>query len=392
MNAVGPRRPRFSIVLPTHNRADVLPFAIRSALWQTMPDFELLIAGDGCTDGTRDVVAAFDDPRIRWFDLPKAPGVGYANRNAVLRDARGVNIAYLAHDDIWFPDHLERLGSLLDRPHTEFAYTRGIGVDIHGRMLPYWYNLGVPRHQDGLWRGDSAITMATVGHSRECLDKYGYWDETMRFGADVVMWHRIVMGGRFKNLSFDPNPTSLHFVARWRDTTAHRVKSWVGGWLLDGFIDENLPAMLRLRALPDRTQQEAAWLRLARDPGEEVRGIREGVVQLSDTMLWRSRTQPQLAGLRFGLTLGSLLDRSVGAAMWVASPWRRRWYGNLQGKTRALQLAGVAGRAPDPFVAKSGTLEHGSDTHDDSTGANHRALVTGRDTSRGAPRPTDGNP
>ena len=333
----------------------------------------------------------FDDPRIRWFDLPKAPGIGYANRNAVLREARGSNIAYLAHDDIWFPDHLERLGWLLDRPHTEFAYTRGIGVDIHGRMLPYWYNLGVPRHQDGLWRGDSAITMTTVGHSRECLDKYGYWDETMRFSADLVMWHRIVMGGRFKNLAFDSNPTSLHFVARWRNTTAHRVKSWVDGWLLDGFIDENLPGVLRLRAHPDRTQQEAAWLRLARDPAEDVRAIREGVVQLSDTMLWRSRTLPQLAGLRFGLLLGSLFDRCVGAAMWVASPRRRRLLRKPAG-----QNAGAPARRSSRHGSRSDSLrmaglEHERDIFDGSSGPNHRGLVTGQDAGRSAPRPTDGH-
>ena len=133
--------PLVTILLPTHNRADVLGYAIQSVLWQTERNFELLIVGDGCTDNTPDVVATFPDPRIRWFDLSKAPGSGYANRNIALRQARGRYVAYAQHDDIMFPDHVESLIATINASGADWAYSRPLWVMPDGVVLPLSVNL-----------------------------------------------------------------------------------------------------------------------------------------------------------------------------------------------------------------------------------------------------------
>jgi hypothetical protein len=325
--------PRFSIVLPTHNRADVLPFAIRSALWQTEPDFELLVVGDGCTDRTPDVVRAIQDPRIRWLDLPKADGVGYAHRNVALRQAQGRFIAYLAHDDIWFPDHLSRLGECLENSTVDFAYSRGLAVATDGIITPYWCNLAIPSHRSALRSGGSAITMCTVAHTKQCLDKFGYWDETLARSADKEMWRRILEGGRFERFAFLAEPTTLHFVAAWRKTPVLAVQESASRILLKGVLRTTSPAALRLPSPPGMTQQQAAWEYLAAAPAERVARLREAVVQVQDAVMWRSKTSVGLLGLGLGLVLGAALERVARAGLWLASPGRRRSLRELRRRT-----------------------------------------------------------
>jgi glycosyltransferase involved in cell wall biosynthesis len=60
--------PRFSILVPTKNRSEILGGAIDSALAQSFRDFEIILSdNDDSESATRDVVARYDDPRIRYF-------------------------------------------------------------------------------------------------------------------------------------------------------------------------------------------------------------------------------------------------------------------------------------------------------------------------------------
>jgi glycosyltransferase involved in cell wall biosynthesis len=100
-------QPLVSIIIATYNRANVLRYAIESVRWQTWTDWELLVIGDACTDDTESVVGGFKDTRISFFNLPGNAGDQSGPNNEGFQRSRGRFVAYLNHDDLWFPDHLE---------------------------------------------------------------------------------------------------------------------------------------------------------------------------------------------------------------------------------------------------------------------------------------------
>lgn len=108
------RSPRVTIVTSTYNWPAALRLAIATVLEQTYEDFEYLVVGDHCTDSTEQAVSSYADPRIRWINLEGHQG-NQSNVNKVaLAQARGELIAYLNHDDLWLPNHLEDLVALFD--------------------------------------------------------------------------------------------------------------------------------------------------------------------------------------------------------------------------------------------------------------------------------------
>src|SRR5690242_17896228 len=106
--------PRVTVLIPVHTGRSLLPATLSTVLAQTLTDLEVIVCGDGCTDGSEEVVHACSDPRVRWLGFPKSPGFGYANRGRALAEATGSCIAYIAPDDAWSRSHLMMLTRALD--------------------------------------------------------------------------------------------------------------------------------------------------------------------------------------------------------------------------------------------------------------------------------------
>jgi glycosyltransferase involved in cell wall biosynthesis len=124
-----------SIILPTYNRAALLPRSIESVLGQTYGDFELIVVDDGSEDDSAAVVAGFGDERIRYLKFPKNCGLSKA-RNAGLSHARGACIAFQDSDDEWMAEKLERQRRQLEtHPEAAAVYADMLRVCADGRVL-----------------------------------------------------------------------------------------------------------------------------------------------------------------------------------------------------------------------------------------------------------------
>lgn len=89
--------PKFSVCIPTYNRANILRNAIQSVINQNFSDFELIIVDDCSTDNTHDIALEFDDPRIKFFVNDQNLGL-VGNWNRCLELANG-EIIWILHDD-----------------------------------------------------------------------------------------------------------------------------------------------------------------------------------------------------------------------------------------------------------------------------------------------------
>jgi glycosyltransferase involved in cell wall biosynthesis len=186
--------PLVSVVLPTHNRVNLLRDAIASIIAQTYPHWELIVVDDGSTDGTADLLDAILDRRVRCLTVPHSGNASVA-RNVGIAAARGWYVAFQDDDDVWLPDKLARqLAALEARPEAAWCYSDAEFVDdeLHPIVVarPRWI-----AHEgwilEQLLDLQVGIPLPTVIVEKRALDVVGGFDERLPRRHDIDLWLRI---------------------------------------------------------------------------------------------------------------------------------------------------------------------------------------------------------
>jgi glycosyltransferase involved in cell wall biosynthesis len=184
--------PLVSIIMATFNRATVIHDAIESVLEQTLTNWELIIADDGSTDRTAEVVGAWvaRDPRIRYLQLPHAGRIAIVS-NSALREARGEYVAILDDDDAWIdPRKLEKQVAYLEQ-HPECVACAG-GYRLVNEKLEKISDMYKPESDDEIRKvalranpivNSTAMFRRSVGEEYDPgLSGYADWDFWLKMG------------------------------------------------------------------------------------------------------------------------------------------------------------------------------------------------------------------
>lgn len=204
--------PLVSVVIPTYNYGHLVGEAVESALAQTYPSVEVIVIDDGSLDDTRERLTRYGN-RIRYCYQPNA-GLSAA-RNAGIQFARGDFIAFLDSDDAFHPTKLEvQMRWMQGDPSIALCATDCIGGDT-----PKW-----PTIDPGEIHARDVTLMELVLRSRfgscgvlvrkQCFERVGNFDTSLRSAEDRDMWIRIASEFRVVKLSaplwwYRPTPGSM---------------------------------------------------------------------------------------------------------------------------------------------------------------------------------------
>lgn len=188
-----------SVVIPTYNRAYLIPRAIQSVLNQTCEDFEIIVVDDGSTDNTNEVVESINDERIRYIRHERNKGAAAA-RNTGIMAAKGKYIAFLDTDDEWLPEKLEKQMAAFRNASSQIGvvYTSLVRIEGDRTYIP------PPRARKKEGNiycnllGECFVLTSTTVVNRECFTKVGMFDERFSVAEDWDLFIRIAKYYHFK--------------------------------------------------------------------------------------------------------------------------------------------------------------------------------------------------
>lgn len=196
------QEPLVSIVIPLYNGANYVEEAIQSALSQTYDPLEIIVVNDGSTDdGAGKRICDKYADRITYYE--KENGGCASALNFGIKYATGDFVSWLSHDDLYAPEKIEKQIALYETYNLDMRNTIissvGALIDSEGNRIAH-----PSRKSTGLYQSKRAFDYFLFKSCPNgcgllipkcCFEKYGYFDEKLRFVLDWNLWLKFALSG-----------------------------------------------------------------------------------------------------------------------------------------------------------------------------------------------------
>lgn len=193
-----------SIVTTTRNRSHYLKEAVESVLAQEYGNWELIIADDGSTDSTKDLIQSYTqrDARIRGIYKPHT-GISDSRNQALLKSS-GKYLAFLDDDDVWLSEKLKKQLDYLEmHPQTGLLFSQ-VYITDENLVRQSVYPINCQCSLVELLKWNFWIPFSSVVVRRNCLDSVGLFDKSLDRSQDYDLWLRIAKKFNFDCLRDEP--------------------------------------------------------------------------------------------------------------------------------------------------------------------------------------------
>lgn len=202
--------PLVSIVIPAYNASNYLADAVNSALAQTYKNVEIIVVNDGSKDNgaTRSVAESFGN-KIRYFE--KENGGSSSALNYGIKQMKGEWFSWLSHDDLYYPQKIEKEVELLrtlspEKLKYHVIFSAADLVDKDGKIIskPQLEKIEVLSRKIEAFSDNRKMIASLTDytfHGCSCLvnrnlfDEIGMLDESLRIVNDAEMWFRVYAAG-----------------------------------------------------------------------------------------------------------------------------------------------------------------------------------------------------